>query len=60
MGYWLKQCPRCRGDFKEESDRFGEYVACVQCGYIANEGEEQALRLQQVITPTLFREKAAA
>ena len=60
MHYWLKQCPRCHGDFKEESDRFGEYLSCVQCGHIANEKEEQGLRLERAIRDNILAEKAAA
>ena len=43
MRYWLKQCPRCRGDLRQESDIYGVYVACVQCGYILNQSEEVRL-----------------
>ena len=46
--YWLKACPRCRGDPHEESDFFGTYVACIQCGYVLNTGDEEALRLTGV------------
>ena len=46
--YWLKACPRCRGDLHEESDFFGTYVACIQCGYVLNTGDEEALRLTGV------------
>jgi ssDNA-binding Zn-finger/Zn-ribbon topoisomerase 1 len=42
MSYWLKGCPKCRGDLREESDKFGAYFACVQCGYILK-AEEEAL-----------------
>lgn len=31
--YWLKGCPRCNGDLQGEEDRFGRYLACIQCGY---------------------------
>ena len=30
--YWLKMCPRCQGDLYEQEDRFGRYLACLQCG----------------------------
>src|SRR3990172_8824518 len=53
--YWLKACPRCRGDLHEEKDFFGAYVACIQCGYVVNSREEEALRL----TGILEREAAA-
>ena len=54
--YWLKACPRCRGDLHEEKDFYGAYVACIQCGYVVNSREEDALRL----TGVLEREKAGS
>ncbi|MDP3063110.1 MAG: hypothetical protein Q8O40_07870 [Chloroflexota bacterium] len=30
----LKACPRCRGDLNSDRDIYGEYLECVQCGYI--------------------------
>jgi DNA-directed RNA polymerase subunit RPC12/RpoP len=43
MKYWLRECPRCGGDLREESDVYGRYVSCVQCGYILNQLEETRL-----------------
>jgi ribosomal protein S27AE len=40
MKFWLKECPRCKGDLKAESDIHGNYIACVQCGYILSQAEE--------------------
>ena len=54
--YWLKACPRCPGDLHEESDLYGAYVACIQCGYVLNSPEEDSLRL----TGMLAREKAGS
>ena len=31
--YFLKQCPRCNGDLATDSDQYGEFVSCMQCGY---------------------------
>ena len=31
--YFLKQCPRCNGDLATDSDKYGEFVSCLQCGY---------------------------
>jgi len=42
--YWLKACPRCRGDLHEEGDIYGVYVACIQCGYVLRDDEESILR----------------
>ena len=30
--YFLKQCPRCGGDLTTDSDQYGDYVSCLQCG----------------------------
>jgi hypothetical protein len=29
---WLKGCPRCHGDLVLESDYYGQYATCLQCG----------------------------
>ena len=29
---WLKSCQRCGGDLYQETDQFGSYVSCFQCG----------------------------
>ena len=54
--YWLKACPRCRGDLHEEKDVYGAYVACIQCGYVLNSRDEEALCL----TGIFEREKAGS
>ena len=54
--YWLKACRRCRGDLHEEKDVYGAYVACIQCGYVLNSRDEEALHL----TGILEREKAGS
>ena len=30
--YFLKQCPRCNGDLATDSDQYGDFVSCLQCG----------------------------
>ena len=27
------QCPRCQGHLRKESDKYGPYATCIQCGY---------------------------
>jgi DNA-directed RNA polymerase subunit RPC12/RpoP len=51
MKYWLKVCPRCYGDLREESDIYGKYVACMQCGYILLSEEEQLIRATGNLEP---------
>ncbi len=41
---WLGSCPRCRGDLHLELDHFGEFISCLQCGTILDEGQEGSLR----------------
>ncbi len=48
---WLQACPRCRGDLILESDLFGEFVSCLQCGTILNEQQEGSLRRLVISTP---------
>lgn len=40
---WIKACPRCRGDLVPDSDRYGCYVSCIQCGGILSDWQERAL-----------------
>jgi hypothetical protein len=41
--FWLKKCPRCRGDLIGESDVHGAFVSCLQCGHLLTAAEEAAL-----------------
>lgn len=34
-----KSCKRCGGDLSLESDRYGTYFECIQCGATSNEQE---------------------
>jgi len=42
--FWLKQCPRCKGDLFLDHDSYGKHVRCVQCGHYwqASDTEERA------------------
>lgn len=42
--FWLKSCPRCRGDLYEGQDMYGRYMACLQCGHYLGEAEKPILR----------------
>ncbi|MBI4497840.1 MAG: hypothetical protein HY689_08080 [Chloroflexi bacterium] len=44
MALWRKGCPRCRGDVLEQTDLDGRSLACLQCIYTLNPGQEAALR----------------
>ena len=30
----IKACPRCAGDLHTNRDLYGNYVECLQCGYM--------------------------
>ncbi len=32
--FWLKSCPKCRGDLCLEQDHYGTFQTCLQCGYL--------------------------
>ena len=32
--FWFKLCPRCSGDLFEDSDHYGKFITCMQCGLI--------------------------
>ncbi len=39
---WTKGCRRCGGDLSLEDDRYGAYIACLQCGAVQVDLAEQA------------------
>ena len=38
-----KKCPKCRGHILLESDMYGSYEQCLQCGYLTD--VEQTLHI---------------
>ena len=50
--FWLKACPRCKGDLYEGSDIYGTYVCCLQCARCLTDVEKNQLILD---TPTGIR-----
>ena len=59
MRYWLKQCPRCGGDFREEWDSYGRYISCMQCGYIPSQAEEVCLLAAGTLKELVSAQKVA-
>ena len=41
---WPHGCPRCNGDPTEQTDEYGRYVVCIQCGYELTAAEEVVVR----------------
>ena len=31
---YLKECPKCQGDLYLGEDIHGQYLSCIQCGYL--------------------------
>ncbi len=52
---WLQACPRCRGDLVPESDRYGPFVSCIQCGTILSSSQESALLGLSRVEPSATR-----
>lgn len=49
---WLKACPRCqRGGLKLDSDMYGKFVQCVQCGFIKELNPAPLAVAQPIPTP---------
>ncbi len=42
--FWLKSCPRCHGDLNENTDIYGNYISCLQCGHYLTAIEEAYVR----------------
>ena len=43
--YWLKNCPKCHGDLFENTDFYGGYLDCFQCGHYLTAVEEALARM---------------
>jgi len=57
MKYWLKKCPRCSGDLREEQNTIGSYIACLQCGHRLTHLQEAALTTSGMIEQPGVREE---
>ena len=38
--FWFKSCPKCHGDLYRDSDIYGTFITCMQCGYYLTQAEE--------------------
>ena len=43
--FWFKSCPKCHGDLYQDSDTYGTYISCLQCGHYLTEADETGLEL---------------
>lgn len=48
MGFWLRSCPRCRGDIFEERALGSVDMVCIQCGHVLTAVQEMTLRSRGV------------
>jgi hypothetical protein len=59
MKYWFKECPKCHGDLRQESNAFGKYITCMQCGYMLKATEEVLLKLNGTLRRAAQEQPAA-
>ena len=48
--FWLKGCPRCHGDLYDNSDIYGSYIDCLQCGHYLTAEEDVCLRSEDPLS----------
>ena len=49
----FKACPRCGGDIHVNSDVYGEYKECLQCGMI-----QDIERANDILAPVLVKSRS--
>lgn len=54
--FYFKGCGKCKGDLHLESDAYGEYLKCLQCGRIT----EVELRAPGITKASTVRAKKLA
>jgi hypothetical protein len=50
--FWFKRCPRCSGDLYEETDLYGKFITCMQCGFSKDVSEKLADPSSISVDPT--------
>ena len=48
---YFKQCPRCNGDISASSDQYGDYIHCLQCGYMADIKDRHSAEAIRISAP---------
>ena len=38
--FYFKACPKCNGDLFRDTDVYGPYIGCAQCGHYLSAAEE--------------------
>ena len=63
--FWFKSCPKCRGDLHRDSDAYGTFISCLQCGHYLTQLEEAQGPISQdslvpgQVAPTVLEPVAA-
>lgn len=47
----IKACPKCGGDLYRQSDAYGPYISCFQCGHYLTQAQEASLMLATALLP---------
>ena len=42
--FWFKSCPKCHGDLYKDSDAYGTFISCLQCGHYLSQVQEAQMR----------------
>ena len=54
----FKACPKCRGDLRLCKDMSGQYLSCLQCGYLKDLVKEPEIQERKPATVTEIRKAA--
>jgi hypothetical protein len=57
--FFFKLCPRCGGDLFRQSDIYGSYIGCLQCGYVLRPEDELRLT-RELLRPSTVRTSTPA
>lgn len=45
--FWLKSCPRCQSDLYDNTDIYGSYINCFQCGHYLTADKDALVRSEK-------------
>lgn len=48
--FFLKACPKCHGDLYLDSDSYGTFIECLQCGLLRDLADQQIGRAERLIS----------
>ena len=47
--FYFKACPKCHGDLYLDSDGYGSFIECVQCGLLRDLVDRQIGRADRIL-----------